>query len=267
MLVPAGFVGRVGKQGGGGYSFADSDAAAVSAAMTTPPTSNVAAAIDYTVIQLKSNSLWTKFDWISPLPLHTQQAMFLNWKNPAQSMTAVNSPTYTAYTGVNGDGAASYVDTNYNPSSYSGRVYAQNSASVFIWSGTSAQQANAVAGYYDGTDGVTINPRDTSNRYVMRINQQFSVTGSGSTDGTGLYTISRTGATTIVMYKNGTAVASGSNASTAVNNNNLWLGRQTSSVYESGVVGGFGAGSGLTAGEVSTLSTIISTARTMMGAL
>jgi hypothetical protein len=55
----------------------------------------------------------------------------LNWKNPnANQSTLVNSPTFTANQGFNGNGTSSYINTNYNPSTFSSPKYLLNDASL-----------------------------------------------------------------------------------------------------------------------------------------
>jgi hypothetical protein len=55
----------------------------------------------------------------------------LNWRNPniAQS-TLVNSPTFTQNQGFAGNGTSSYINTNYNPSTFVSPKYLVNDASL-----------------------------------------------------------------------------------------------------------------------------------------
>src|SRR5690606_35810663 len=99
--------------------------------MTTPPTRARQLLINTTITNLIAAGLWPKLDVLYLLAAADEQAARLNWKNPGTfTCTAVNSPTFTADRGFAGDGSTSYLDTNFNISSASGRLYEQNSAHI-----------------------------------------------------------------------------------------------------------------------------------------
>jgi len=226
----------------------DAASEAIFAAFTTPPNDTRKGLIDAVVVALKAASLWAKIDVLYLLAAADAQAAKVNWKAPGTAdSTEVNAPTFTADRGFTG-ASTKYLDTNYNPSSFSGRVYAQNSASAFAFSVTNSSVDAGMIGNTGGT--IILFPRNTSNLAQGRLNINSTTTSVASTDSIGLWGANRTTSTAQQLYKNGSSVATAAGTSAAVFNGNAQLMKSGASpVYWTGQLGCAGLGSSLTAGE------------------
>jgi hypothetical protein len=208
----------------------DADASAIFATMTGAPTDARKSRIHATVSAMKAVSgLWAKLGMLQVYAAHDAQGGLVDWKTRVVA-TAVNSPTHTTDRGYAGNGTTSYVDTGYNPSG-GGGGYAQNDAMAGIWSLTSAQVAASSAGWFDGTDGTTIQPRNSSNQAVYRINHATGTTITSQTLGNGFYIAQRTGASATTLHRFAVLLNSGTAASTAVNSANLRFGSITAASF------------------------------------
>lgn len=249
----------------------DADALTLFAAMSVQPDITRKALINGLILSLKSGGVWTKLDVFYGLAAHAAQAARLNWKNPAQSATAVNSPTFTTDRGYAGDGSSSYLDTGYIPSAGSGTT---NSASLGVWANAGDDTAADVrlAGCADASQATHIAPRFTGDVMRGRVNSgTTSSSTASSTTRLGSSTVSRTSATGISFYRNGVVVG----AEVAV----APVGRPTTAMYICGFNsnGAFGtagnnrialawAGQGLSAGEISAAYAACNTFLSSIGA-
>jgi hypothetical protein len=136
----------------------------------------------------------------------------------SDSLNASSSATHTPDDGIAGNGSSTFFDTNFNPGVTTNH-FTQNNAWFGVWSNQSAQHSGSIGGWYDGTDGVTINPRSAANEITARINQATVTTTSGGlvTDGKGFVSAIRDGASSLRIRKNGQTVKTDTAASTAVN--------------------------------------------------
>lgn len=191
--------------------------------------------VDNLITSLKSGSVWTTRDAIYLYAAENSQSSLRDIKT-ALAATAVNSPTFTIDRGYAGNGTTSYVDTNYNPTTFSGASFVQDSACFGGWCLTSAQTATNSLGEYDGTDGCTLVPRDAADTAHLRINQTLDSIGtaSASTDGSGLWSANRSGANASEFYRNASELTVATNpdrVSVAVNNLTFSTGRISASLF------------------------------------
>jgi len=92
------------------------------AALSETPTDERKTAIDTAIKALKAASLFeTQFDALVVTRAHGNDSGLLNWITNATNGLAVLAPTFQTDIGYNSDGAASYINTQFNP-------YAQNAA-------------------------------------------------------------------------------------------------------------------------------------------
>lgn len=242
------------------------EAVALIARMTTPPDAQRIALINSTYRGLKTAGILSKLDALWVMAAHDSQAAGLNWINSSHTLSPVNSPTFTVDRGYAGDGATSYMDTNYNPATH-GVNLTQNSGSFGVWSMTSAQQSTSIAGWLDGSDGITILPRSSGNVFSGRVNTGITVTGSVNGDGMGFYVVSRSDASTQSHFKNGALANSDSRSSTAINSNNLYIGRSAASSYVSAQISVCLIGANLSDEEHAGLYTAMNAYLTGIGAI
>lgn len=135
-----------------------------------------------------------------------------------------NGAIFSANNGFTTDGVATYFDMGLVPSTAGGNA-TQNSTSFSYWSLSIGQQAN-VSGANDNTRSTILNPRNASDIIRGDVNTGTSSVNFGSnTDGTGFYTLSRTGANLQTSYKNGAFVATDVSASFGLPTSSFNLGR------------------------------------------
>lgn len=197
------------------------------AAMTVEPNNGRKNLINTLIDALIDAGVWAKLDALWVTAAHTQQAGNLNWIAPAANTITVGNgaPTFTVDRGwATLSGANDRLQFNFNPSTQ-GTNFTQNAASAGYWSRRAAQHSNNPFGWFDGTDGITLNPRNTSDAIAWRINQAAAVTTTANADGLGFYAINRSASNTIQVYKNGTAGTAATNASTALNNHDTQFGQ------------------------------------------
>lgn len=124
--------------------------------------------------------------------------------------------------------------------------FVRNDANFAIWSLTSDTGVPSDAGYYGGADGVTIQCRNASDLVTGRINQVSVTSAAGNTDGKGLYDVNRSlasGAGAVRLSKNGSQIATATDASTALLNASLQYLRYGTTSYSArqlavGIIGG-----------------------------
>jgi hypothetical protein len=125
---------------GGNYTPVNAEASALIARMTVAPNARRKRAIDTLIGALKTAGVWTKLDTFYVLAAHDAASARLNWVSTSFNLTAVNSPTFVANQGYTGDGATSYLDTGFNPSTAGGH-YAQNDSHMGVYVGTNISAA------------------------------------------------------------------------------------------------------------------------------
>lgn len=237
----------------------DSDAANLINGFGVAPSLERKLAINDLITGLKAHSIWTKLDALYLMAAHDSAAARVNWKNPGTHNLSVGggAPTFTTDSGYSTDGVDDYLDTNFNPATAGGN-FTQNSASFGIWSSTSGGNNTSKAGWFDGTDGVTLNPRSAADTMVMRINQAATTTsGATVTNGTGFYAANRSASNSTQGYRNGASLVTDNDASTALNSVTLKLGNIAAATF--GALGFRAAfiGGSLTGAEHSTLCSLI----------
>lgn len=192
-------------------------ASALFARMTTPPTAARKQIINNLIVSLTTAGVWAKLDALYVLAAADSQAAGLNWISTSFNISVVGTPTFTADRGYNSTdaGSANYLNTTYNPST-AGGLLTQNSAHFSLWSRTSAQNSYA-DGIFNGTNGDLIAPRGGANTSTWAINGPLETAPSNS-DGSGLFTATRTASTTTALYRNGVSLQAGSTTSVALIN-------------------------------------------------
>lgn len=192
--------------------------------MTAKPTIARRRLIDTTIRNLKSAGLWDKFDLFYILAAHDEQAGRVNWKSPsANTLSVVNSPTFTANTGFTTNGTDNRLNTGWAPSD--GVNFTQNSAGLSAWVTSSAAATNPAIGTATVAD-VFLQPRNGSNNLVYRVNQAGSTTAAGVATAAGFSAVYRSGASATKSRRNGADLGSaGSAASTSRSAVQIEIGR------------------------------------------
>lgn len=173
--------------------------------------------------------VWTKLDALYVTAAADAQASLLNWVSTSYTLVPTNSPTFTIDRGYAGNASTSYLDTQFDPTTAVGAKYTQDSAYAGFWSRTSTA-AGAAFGWFDGTDGMTIQARTAGDIMGARANQTNSLTAA-NTDGIGLYGVARSASNAMRIAKNGVTANTGANASTALNSAPFLIGRTAAASY------------------------------------
>lgn len=218
---------------GGSFKFTptDADAIALFNAMVVKPSLVRQSLIQSTIVGLKADGVWALIDALQVYAGHDQDAVLKDWKVPARTASLVNGPVYTLDRGYTTDGISQYLDTNYNPTT-NAVSYAQDSAFAALWTRDSGPWASSLGGWFDGTDGVTILPRNASDQITWRMNQAAGVNTAGViTDAKGLTLLNRSAAAAVQIDKNGANIATNGTASAALNSATFNVGRATAAGF------------------------------------
>jgi hypothetical protein len=199
--------------GGGGVAL-DADAATLIAAMSSPPDSTRQTLINTTILSLKSAGIWALLDECWFMAAHDSQAARLGWKR-YKDLSAVNGPTFATDRGYTGDGASSYLNTGFVPST-DGVKYAQDSASLGVYSRTDAQGTTTDIGarHTSNTRQARLQIRNSSNLITPLVNEDLNFT-LANTSSAGLFAARRSGASASAVFRNGVSLGTGSATSVA----------------------------------------------------
>jgi hypothetical protein len=191
------------------------------------------------VLSLKAGGIWNKLD-VLYIFANDGGSDFgtLNWKAPTLNQaTLINSPTFTANQGLQGNGTSSYIDTNFNAVTQ-GVNYVQDNASRYLY----LFQASST-GALDGKAVASINNMARTSTSNQRINQGTTALTGGSFDFTatqGMKSIHRTNSTNVELFNATTQGSRTANSASMNSNNQLILrsgasyGGHTISMYANG---------------------------------
>ena len=233
----------------------DPAAAALIARMTGAPGEARAVQIDALVRGLKAADIWAKLDMLHVLAAHDEQAARRNWVADAYNLTAVSAPGFVADRGFTGDGAASYLDTGFQPGVSAGAHALQDDNHLGLWCLTNVSGSGIDA----GSTNHSLNANNSGNLSTRNMAGTSNAVGAGSAIGHSL--ISRAGPAAYSRYKNGASLGDASQASAAPTALNLFVCCRNAG----GVAAAFGtrqiaavhAGAALSAGEVAALYALL----------
>lgn len=209
---------------GGGFSF-DPAATDLFNRFTSEPTGARKLLINNLILSLKSAGVWSKLDALYVTAAADAQAARQNWIADQYNLTAVSSPTFTTDRGYQGDGAASYLNMNFNPST--GGNFVQDNAGFGFWSLTNVASNSAQD---IGNAGNVTLTRSSTDGHIIRVNN----TGTASsfpatvTDSRGYFYAGRASAAAERARRNTSQIGTNNVASTALSNSVFTcLGRNT----------------------------------------
>lgn len=118
------------------------------------------------------------------------------------------------------------------------------------------------SGWFDGTDGVATGPRTSGNQTAYRINQATAASNANNSsfDATALICVSRTASNNTKAYRDGvvtTDTSAANQASTALNNSILYLGRGDATSFFAGDWCYASIGAGFTAAQAANEATFV----------
>lgn len=206
----------------------DTDARLLFSRMTVKPSTARKVLINNLIVAAKAHGWWSRIDALC-LAGHDSQVSLLNWKSSNFNSSLVGSVSFIPDVGFNTDGATNYIDTGFNPVTAAG-LYAQDDASFAMWNRDPATSANSVAGWFDGADGMTLNPRTAADIVSFRVNSSSAST-IANTDATGLISIERTAVASVQAYRNGVSLGTAGPTSAALNSATFNIGRITATSF------------------------------------
>lgn len=183
-------------------------------AITTPPTTTRKGLYNTYILSLMSAGVWTLLDVDYFLAAADNQAARLNIKNPATfTASPINSPSFTVDRGYTGDGATSYLNTGFTPSTAGGNA-SLNSMGIGIWNQTEGiMTAGDLGSVSAGT--IFLVSRFTGNVVLARLNDATSSSVSNSL-AVGFIGVNRSASNARQFYRNGASIGSDAAASTTL---------------------------------------------------
>lgn len=233
------------------------------AAMSVQPSAGRTALINDTIFALKNAGVWTTLDFLYVLAAHDAQAGRVNWVTPASVATATASPVFTADRGYASDAVGAWIDTGLNWSTLA--KFKQDTAAIGIWVQAFATAASALMGGVTASR-VVINPRNASGNLSSVLNNAgFTQVAVAAVKGHSA--VSRNNAANYEQFKDGVSLGLAVTASIAVTSDTVALLRNTSSFsLASLILGAAHGGSQLSAAQVASLNSILSTYMAGVGA-
>lgn len=239
-----------------------SETHALTRAFAVPATETRKKLIDNTIRALMSASVWAKKDVLWVTAAHDSQAAGVNWKSPGSfTLTADNSPTFTANQGYTGNGTNARLLTGYVPSTH-GVGYTLNSAHAACRVRTmpSVSEDKVVLG--SGAN-LRIDPRRLTNFALARVNQNDNVLLTGATSTVpGHFFVNRSGAAAIQFRRDTTSLdtdATAAATSEAVPTTQVTLLSLDANSFSTAQISAAHLGASLTTGEMDAISGIFDT--------
>lgn len=209
------------------------------------------------VVDLKGYSIWTKFDAIYPMVGGTNTSCSYNLKSTSQfQLSWVGGWTWSA-TGAKPNGVNAYANTSYNPSV----TGLQNSHHLSYYSRTNSNGTEVEVGLLTNSaaNGSLLEIRTSGTTYY-RINSGGTYITYSDSDSRAFYLGNRTASNVVNGWRNGSKVATGTTASNALPNGNIYLGalNQSGDIYRSTKECAFASiGQGLTDTEAANFYTAV----------
>lgn len=185
------------------------------------------------------------------------QAALLNWIQNLYNAVATSSPTFTVDRDYQGDALASYLETNFNPTTAVSPKFTLNSACLGVYSRTDITDSQQ---FDIGNTTARFNSRSTIGpAFRGPMNDATSFVASPMNNNSlGLFALNRSGASARQGYINGASVGSDTQAATALSNETIQILRGTFNFSSRKIACAF-FGQSLTAQEHATLFAAINT--------
>lgn len=169
---------------------------------TIKPSAAIAAEQNTLVLALVNSGIWAKFDtfYMFAQTVNSDGEALKNWINPGTfDATLVNAPAFVALEGFTGDGATSYINTNYIPSD-DGINLLLNDVSFGLYSHIEDNANRIDMGSAQGVNSLKIQVRSGGDTRIW-IND-FTLSATSSSSSLGMFIASRSISTTKDLYIN-----------------------------------------------------------------
>jgi hypothetical protein len=225
-------------------------------------------AVNQLVLDLKSNSLWTKMYVIYPFVGGTSTSTSYNLVDTTKYQITWNGGITFASTGVLSNGTSGYGNTGWNPKVFNSGTTITSSLSLSVYSRTANSNDGEEYGVASGQPAIQMLARRSSgNALFDNYNSTNGRVQGAVTNSQGLFTSSRTAQNSFAGYRNATQVGSTLTTNqtttdiTTTLNYNLYVLAQnnagSTASYSTRELAWMHIGAGLTSSEVSTLNTIV----------
>lgn len=179
--------------------------------LTLKPSRFYTQSVNTLVRRLKITDNWQKIERLWIHATEQQQHARVSLINPTSTAaTEVNSPTWTQNRGYTGDGATTYLNLNFTPSS--AVLYQQNSASLGVYSLSDVANTGTDMGCFQTQRAYIFTRRTngTADWSISGLNSNLDNSGVKITvtDSRGFFAISRASASNFETFKNGLQLAS-----------------------------------------------------------
>lgn len=217
---------------------------------------------------LVSDGVFVLLDALYMLASHDSQSSLVNVKDPTQSATTVNSPTFTTDRGYAGNGSTSYVvaAANIQGGAYGG---GNNDMSLFTYVNLQGGQAGARANVGMETQSARITllatPTSGANETFRCNDATDTVFQVSQLTRKGMRCITRTSSTAKDSQYNGSAAGNGTVSSSTFTNEKMCAGK-SNTVFSNDRFACFGHGKGMTQTQMTALHSRIHTYLTAIGA-
>lgn len=221
-------------------------------------------AVNQLVLDLKSNSLWTKMKALYPIVGGNATAHSYNLKNTSQFQLSFSSGWTHSSTGMLPNGTSAYANTGLNTST----VLNENSSHYSIYLNTNTDGLYIDLGNRDADSENIFIPKNGGNTLINVNTTYGSRIAVPNTDSRGLYVLSRTSSSLVTYFKNNSKITTGSSSSGSVNGNlylSAWNDNSSPNYFSNRNISICTIGDGLTDTESTNLSTCINTFNTTLG--
>jgi len=158
--------------------------------------------ISDTICELKAANVWAALDFLPVLAAENAASALVDWK-ARKTMTATNSPAFTADRGYEFNGTTNYINTAFLPGT-DATAATGTSQMIGVYERTNVGVNGQAMGALTSTSRVTlINPRREFNAPTALINSSVTI-GTSTTDSRGLG-VAQSDNATVAFYKNGAA--------------------------------------------------------------
>lgn len=230
--------------------------------LTTQPTNSRARLYNSLFSGLRAAGILPLLDCLWLMAAADSTTARTNLISSSFTLTPIAAPTFTADRGYAGDGASSYLDTGFNPSTAVASKYSLNSAHISFYDRTTRA---AVTTIQMGTTGCQFGSCISGNVISETINSA-SGNSPSNTQSSGYFLGDRTTSSALAAYRNGTLLGSASVSSTGVPVTSLGLLSRAGSFFSSDQIAQASIGASLGATLQATMFSIIQAYMTGIGA-
>jgi hypothetical protein len=208
---------------------------------------------------LIDGGVWAKLDHLKIYAGSNSDFSLINWITPANFLsTKVNSPTYGAAYGFQGDASTAHLQTGFTPSG--SLNYKQNDASYFLYRKTESTlgQTQNYMGAYDVNNSALIGSYG-SNNYETYMNSGTASGNYGSGGTVGLALLNRNNSSNYDVWLNGSNLATVSTSSSGIPTVEFLTCKTNVTDSSNAQWSMEGAGAALTSGQIATLTNSFAT--------